>query len=123
MIEKGWIVRPVDDAQVNPPAASMDLSPITAAVLWGRGVRETGEAQSWLVESSGAGTILFSARYGETRGLASAGNPLAGTYLFLRQLRRRWHVCREPAPVVFQENGGAGGSLYPASLRRRIWLE
>ena len=59
MIEKRWIIRPVDEAQVNTLAESMGLSPITAAVLWGRGVRDSGEAQSWLADSSGTGHDPF----------------------------------------------------------------
>ncbi|MCH7615002.1 MAG: single-stranded-DNA-specific exonuclease RecJ [Nitrospinae bacterium] len=59
MIEKRWITRPVDQEQVLALAESMALSPITAKVLWGRGVTDPGQARSWLTDSGGNGHDPF----------------------------------------------------------------
>jgi len=59
MIEKRWITSPVDKEQVLALADSLALSPITAKVLWGSGVRDPGQARSWLTDSCGKGHDPF----------------------------------------------------------------
>ena len=59
MMEKRWITRPVDQEQVMAIAESMALSPITAKVLWGRGVRDVVHARQWLSDSGGPGHDPF----------------------------------------------------------------
>ena len=59
MIEKRWITRPVDQEQILALADSMALSPITAKVLWGRGVTDSGQARSWLTDSGWNGHDPF----------------------------------------------------------------
>jgi single-stranded-DNA-specific exonuclease len=59
MIEKRWITSPVDQEQVLGLADSMTLSPITAKVLWGRGVTDPAQARSWLADSGGKGHDPF----------------------------------------------------------------
>lgn len=59
MIDKHWITRPVDQDQVVALAESMALSPITAKVLWGRGVRDSVHASQWLSDSGGPGHDPF----------------------------------------------------------------
>ncbi|MDA0737330.1 MAG: single-stranded-DNA-specific exonuclease RecJ [Nitrospirae bacterium] len=59
MMEKHWITRPVDQEQVLALATAMSLSPITATVLWGRGVRDSVHARQWLSDSGGPGHDPF----------------------------------------------------------------
>lgn len=59
MMEKHWIMRPVDQEQVLALATAMSLSPITATVLWGRGVRDSVHARQWLSDSGGPGHDPF----------------------------------------------------------------
>ena len=59
MIEKRWVIRAVDDEGVKTLAESMELSPITAKVLWGRGVENSIQARQWLLGCEYAGHDPF----------------------------------------------------------------
>ena len=50
MIEKRWMTRSVDHVQIRALAESLVLSPITAAVLWGRGITDPVKARQWLTD-------------------------------------------------------------------------
>lgn len=59
MIEKRWISRTVDQDQVLALADALGLTPITARILWGRGVRDSVQAGDWLNDSGGTGHDPF----------------------------------------------------------------
>ena len=59
MIEKHWIARSIDQQEVLALAATLALSPITAKVLWGRGVRNSVQARKWLSDSEDNGHDPF----------------------------------------------------------------
>lgn len=59
MTKKHWITRSVNQEQVLALAEAMEVSPITAKVLWGRGVRDSGHARQWLSNGGGSGHDPF----------------------------------------------------------------
>ena len=59
MIEKHWIARSIDQQEVLALAETLALSPITAKVLWGRGVRNPVQARKWLSDSEDNGHDPF----------------------------------------------------------------
>jgi single-stranded-DNA-specific exonuclease len=59
MTKKHWITRPVDQAQVLAFAEANDVSPITAKVLWGRGVQDNESVRQWFSDSGGSGHDPF----------------------------------------------------------------
>ena len=54
MLSPNWLVRPVEQEQVDALARSLGLSPLTATVLCGRGVIEPRQAKAWLSSSGGS---------------------------------------------------------------------
>jgi len=59
MIEKHWVTKSVDDEQVMSLAESLSLSPITARILWGRGIRDSCAGRQWLDGASEPGHDPF----------------------------------------------------------------
>ena len=59
MIEKHWIARSIDEKEVLALVEALALFPITAKVLWGRGVRNPVQARKWLIDSQGNGHDPF----------------------------------------------------------------
>ena len=53
MLHKIWKVRSIDQGQVDALARVLSISPLTATVLWRRGVVETDQARGWLLPSGG----------------------------------------------------------------------
>ena len=51
---KQWVVQSVDRAQVEALSRTLSVSPITAAVLYRRGLAEPEQASAWLSSSGGA---------------------------------------------------------------------
>jgi len=51
MIEKHWLNKPIDQQEVLALAENLALSPITAKVLWVRGVKNSVQARKWLSDS------------------------------------------------------------------------
>lgn len=53
MLHKIWKVRSIDQGQVDALARVLSISPLTATVLWRRGVVEADQARGWLLPSGG----------------------------------------------------------------------
>ena len=53
MLSQNWLVRSIEQRQVDTLAGALGLSPLTATVLCGRGVVEPDQAKAWLSSPGG----------------------------------------------------------------------